>query len=185
MTKNCYDWIVVGGGIAGVSIAEILCRQGKSVLLLEKNEKIAAETSKVFHEWLHSGALYSLVPDKLQTMRYLLGATDDLLEYYSGFERMNLYPSEAGVSITGNNGWFCNNYVQYRYKVRKLNPAWMALVSRSLNIVNMINEHDWLRRRAGSEYGASRVRLRHSFNYLYEQLTSDVEFLKVISPDSI
>ena len=51
-----YDWIVIGGGISGISIAEILVREGKSVLLLEKNDKLASETSKVFHEWMHSGA---------------------------------------------------------------------------------------------------------------------------------
>ena len=45
-----YDWIVIGGGISGISIAEMLVREGKSVLLLEKNDKLASETSKVFHE---------------------------------------------------------------------------------------------------------------------------------------
>ena len=89
MNNQKYNWIVVGGGIAGISIAEILSRQGKSVLLVEKNSQIASETSKVFHEWLHSGALYSLVPDNFSTLPYLLGATDDLLDYYSGFNRMN------------------------------------------------------------------------------------------------
>ena len=71
-TSSIYDWIIVGGGISGISIAEILCREGKSVLLLEKNSKLASETSKEFHEWVHSGALYTLVPDNLLTLRYLL-----------------------------------------------------------------------------------------------------------------
>ena len=83
MDSNKYDWIVVGGGISGITIAEILCRDGKSVLLLEKNKQLSSETSKVFHEWMHSGSLYSLAPDKLLTLRYLLGATDDLFEYYN------------------------------------------------------------------------------------------------------
>lgn len=90
MNDKKYDWIVVGGGISGVSIAEILCRKGKSVLLIGKNNQIASETSKVFHEWLHTGALYSLVRDNLYTTGYLLGAMDDLFEYYSNFNRMNL-----------------------------------------------------------------------------------------------
>ena len=87
-TNSIYDWIIVGGGISGISISEILCREGKSVLLLEKNSKLASETSKDFHEWVHSGALYTLVPDNLLTLRYLLGATDDIAEYYSSFSRM-------------------------------------------------------------------------------------------------
>ena len=78
--KEKYNWIVVGGGISGISVAEILCRGGESVLLIEKNEQLSSETSKVFHEWLHSGSLYSLAPDRLLTLRYLLGATDDLFE---------------------------------------------------------------------------------------------------------
>ena len=92
MDSNKYDWIVVGGGISGITIAEILCRDGKSVLLLEKNKQLSSETSKVFHEWMHSGSLYSLALDKLLTLRYLLGATDDLFEYYNSFSGMNLCP---------------------------------------------------------------------------------------------
>ena len=82
MNESSYDWIVVGGGISGLSVAEILSREDKSVLLIEKNELLASETSKQFHEWVHSGALYTLVPDNLFTLRYLLGATDDLLKFY-------------------------------------------------------------------------------------------------------
>ena len=35
-----YEWAVVGSGIAGISIAEILTRQGYSVVLIEKNETL-------------------------------------------------------------------------------------------------------------------------------------------------
>ena len=88
MKNSLYDWIIVGGGISGIAVAEVLCRAGNSVLVLEKNDTLASETSKVFHEWMHSGALYTLVPDNLLTLRYLLGATDDLLEYYSSYPAM-------------------------------------------------------------------------------------------------
>ena len=37
-----FDWIVVGGGIAGISIAEILTRQGHSVAIVEKKKKLAS-----------------------------------------------------------------------------------------------------------------------------------------------
>ena len=104
MKDQMYDWIIVGGGIAGISIAEILCREGKSVLLIEKNSQLASETSKVFHEWLHTGALYSLVPDNLFTTRYLLGAIDDLFEYYSSFIGMNLLQTESGI-LVDKPGW--------------------------------------------------------------------------------
>ena len=41
-----YDWIIVGGGIAGISIAEILSREGHSVALIEKNKKLASVATK-------------------------------------------------------------------------------------------------------------------------------------------
>ena len=34
MNVSNYDWIVVGGGISGIAVAEILCREDKSVLLM-------------------------------------------------------------------------------------------------------------------------------------------------------
>ena len=51
MMKPKYDWIIIGGGVSGISVAEILCRENKSVLLIEKNKLLASETSKEFHEW--------------------------------------------------------------------------------------------------------------------------------------
>ena len=36
-----FDWIIVGGGIAGISIAEILTREGHSVALIEKKNKVS------------------------------------------------------------------------------------------------------------------------------------------------
>ena len=71
-----YEWAVVGSGIAGISIAEILSREGHSVVLIEKNSKLASETTREFHEWLHTGSLYTLLPDRLKTLRYILGAID-------------------------------------------------------------------------------------------------------------
>ena len=88
-----YEWAVIGGGIAGIAISEILCREGHSVVLVEKNSKLASETTREFHEWIHTGALYTLVPDNLITLRFILGAIDDLIEYYASFERMNLIPT--------------------------------------------------------------------------------------------
>ena len=69
-----YDWIVIGGGISGISTAEILTREGHSVLLLEKNDSLASETSKVFHEWLHT-----LLQSDIYV--YLFGTTLKRLKY--------------------------------------------------------------------------------------------------------
>lgn len=182
MNNQVYDWIVIGGGISGISVSEILSRGGKKVLLIEKNEKLASETSKVFHEWLHSGSLYTLARDRLLTLRYLLGATDDLLEYYNCFSGMNLNPTDKGISVS-DNGWFNNQYIEYRYKLHKFNPIWLSLVSRSINIIDLLGQHDWLRRRAGSEYGESEIKLSYWFNHIFEQIKNDSDFFNKTSPD--
>lgn len=182
MSGKKYDWIVVGGGISGIAVSEILCRANKSVLLIEKNDQLSSETSKVFHEWLHSGSLYSLAPDKLLTLRYLLGATDDLFEYYNGFSRMNLKPTDTGTKVTGF-GWFNKERIEYRYKKHIYNPVWTSLVSRSISIIDLLDNHDWLRRRAGSEYGGSKVKLKHWFNYVFKQIKNSSNFYCKTSPD--
>ena len=182
MQGKHYEWIVVGGGISGLSIAEMLCREGKSVLLIEKNEQLASETSKVFHEWMHSGALYSLAPDNLLTLRYLLGATDDLLEYYGAFPNMNMIPTEKGICVK-NPGWFGDSRIEYRYRIHRLNPVWQGLVSRSINMIDLIENHDWLRRRAGSEYGKSKLKMRHWLSHIPTLLMEKSEFHAKMSPD--
>jgi hypothetical protein len=179
---NNYDWIVVGGGIGGIVVSEILSRGGKSVLLIEKNDMLGSETTKVFHEWLHSGSLYSLAPDKLQTLRYLLGATDDLFEYYHSYQRMNLKPTESGIRVHGE-GWFNNENIEYRYKKHLLNPVWSSLVSRSINIIELLEKHDWLRRRAGSVYGESKVKVSHWFNKIVTLNKGKSDFYCRMSPD--
>ena len=177
-----YDWIVVGSGIAGITIAEILSREGFSVSVLEKNPQLASETSKVFHEWLHTGSLYTLFPDKLLTLRYLLGAIDDIFEFYSSFPSMNLIPQTEGF-LVDSDGWFNEEKIHFKYRNRKLNPIWLSIVSRSQNLLEMINQHDWLRRRAGSCYGSSEVKFMARFEKIPKLLADKKKFSEIISPD--
>ena len=147
-----YEWAVVGGGIAGISVSEILTRQGHSVVLIDKEEKLASQTTRDFHEWIHTGALYTLVPDRLKTLRFTLGAMDDLIDFYSNFERMNLTASVSGLKIEDkNNNWFSPNYIDFKYRIkgRKITFPWLIGVARSLIINEKLHKHDWLRRRAG------------------------------------
>ena len=183
--KN-YEWAVIGSGIAGISIAEILTRQGHSVILIEKNETLASETTREFHEWLHMGSLYTLVPDKLKTLRFVLGAIDDLIEYYSSFKRMNLLPTEMGLKISKESeNWFNDNYIHFKYRIRgrKITFPWILGVARSIQLVEKIHKHDWLRRRAGELspfYKDSKKRIMSIFT---ELIGSDDLFKTVRTPD--
>jgi hypothetical protein len=147
-----YDWAIVGGGVVGIFIAEILIREGHSVVLIEKNESLAAETTREFHEWIHMGSLYTLIPDNLLTLKYLLGAIDDILEYYGGFRGMNLLPTDRGMDMKQvPNQWFNNNYIHFRFRLgqRKLTFPWLMGVARAIFLIERIKEHDWLRKRGG------------------------------------
>ena len=151
MTKN-YEWAVIGGGITGIAVSEILIREGHSVILIDKNQKLASVTTREFHEWIHTGALYTLIPDKLKTLKFILGAIDDLIEYYSVYDRMNLVPTDCGLSInTQEKGWFEPEYIHFKYRIkgRKITFPWLIGVARSIRLIEKIRKHDWLRRRAG------------------------------------
>jgi FAD dependent oxidoreductase len=147
-----FEWAVIGSGIAGIVSAEILTREGHSTVLIEKNEKLASETTRDFHEWIHTGSLYTLIPDNLTTLKFILGAVDDILEYYSSYQGMNLLPTESGIKIGKvQNGWFDDNRIHFKYRIkdRKITFPWLMGVARSVFLIEKIKQHDWLRRRAG------------------------------------
>ena len=183
--KNEYEWVIVGGGITGISLAEILTREGHTVLLVEKDEKLASKTTRDFHEWMHTGSLYTLVPDRLVTLKYILGAVDDLLEYYSSFKNMNLMPTEHGLDIKDNKGWFNKNYIHFKYRVkgRKLTFPWLLGISRSKFLINYLKSHDWLRRKAGviEAFGFSYV--KEILKSFWQLITFKDKFISVKTPD--
>jgi len=178
-----YEWVIVGGGISGIVLSEILTREGHNVLLIEKGKQLAGETTKLFHEWMHTGSLYTLVPDKLITLKFILGAIDDLLEYYSCFERMNLKPTESGLNINGSSGWFSPNYIRFRYRCRKLNLPWSLVTARSAYLINQIKKHDWLRRRAGVIDEFEEQKYRSIARNLKEIITNSGKFYDIECSD--
>jgi glycine/D-amino acid oxidase-like deaminating enzyme len=95
MSAADYDYVIVGGGIAGLAIAEIFARSGRSVVLIERNAQLCQETSATQHGWFHFGSLYSIFPQN-QFLRTMVGGVEDLLEYYSGFPGMNIQVSKEG-----------------------------------------------------------------------------------------
>ena len=112
-----WDFTVVGGGIAGLAIAEMLQRSGASVLLLEKNKTLCAEASAEQQGWFHTGALYTALPNNF-FCRTMVGNLDDLMDYYSDFSNMNLRV-EKHIYATKREGWFSNRTNFYAYSNRK------------------------------------------------------------------
>lgn len=114
MNTNKYDLAVIGGGIAGLAIAEIFARSGRKVVLLERNEQICQEASASQHGWFHFGSLYSIFPQN-QFLRTLVGGVEDLLAYYSAFPGMNIQIADNG-SLTfpqSSGAWFRDEPIEY------------------------------------------------------------------------
>jgi hypothetical protein len=107
------DFAVVGGGIAGLAIAEMLQRSGASVILLEKNKTLCSEASAEQQGWFHTGALYTALPNNF-FCRTMVGNLDDLVDYYSGFPGMNLRVDKH-IYTTDREGWFANRTNFYAY----------------------------------------------------------------------
>ena len=181
-----FDWIIVGGGVAGISLSEILTREGHSVALIEKNNKLASETTREFHEWVHTGSLYTLVKDKMETLKYVLGSLDDLLEFYSSFPKMNLKPSENGLEIVETEkGWFNPNYMNFKYRLknRKFIIPWIYAISRSIALIDRIRQHDWLRRRAGILESLTSKYHLSIFKNLIKLVLTNKKFFKIKTTD--
>ena len=144
-TRTSFDFVVVGGGIAGLAIAELLQRSGASVVLVEKNDALCGEASAEQQGWFHTGALYSALPDHF-FCRTLAGNLDDLVDYYSDFPNMNLRVS-THISTKGPRGWFSNHTLFYAYaslrSVRwKRKAPWALALSRAKRRISWYESFD-------------------------------------------
>ncbi len=117
-----YDYAVVGGGIAGLAIAEIFARSGHSVVLIEQEKTLCQGASASQHGWFHFGSLYSIFPQN-QFLRTLVCGVEDILTYYAEFPGMNIYINEIGrLSFPQASGsWFRDEPIEYIVSARN-NP---------------------------------------------------------------
>src|SRR4030095_17232371 len=91
------DFAVVGGGIAGLAIAELLQRSGASVVLIEKNKTLCSEASGEQQGGFHTGALYTALPDQF-FFRAMVGNLHDLIDYYRVYPNKNFPVVTDGCS---------------------------------------------------------------------------------------
>ena len=54
-----FETVVVGAGVVGLAIARALARKGQSVMLLERHDRVGAETSSRSSEVIHAGIYYA------------------------------------------------------------------------------------------------------------------------------
>src|SRR5215475_9658626 len=116
-----YDVIIIGGGIAGIAIAEFLSRQHPlSIKVLEHAPQLVTGASGKLEGWFHAGGLYSGLDDG-QTFMNCLNAIEDLITHYTGHfpDRCNLtcVPRDSGLCspsvVPCEDGWFNDAPVFY------------------------------------------------------------------------
>lgn len=80
------ETIVVGAGVVGLAIARALARRGREVLVLERHDRVGAETSSRSSEVIHAGLYYP--PGSLRATACVAGK--DMLYRFA---------AEAGVAV--------------------------------------------------------------------------------------
>lgn len=146
-----YDWCIIGGGITGVACAELLSRENDSVIIVEKNEKLVAETSAEFHEWFHLGSLYTIKKDNNNTIKTLLNSFKKMNEFYSEYKNFNIELKDKGFEIKKfdtKKEWFNDDKLEIRYSINenKKDFKWIKMVARSIMIIKKIKEIQWIKK---------------------------------------
>lgn len=115
MTKKTA--VIVGTGIAGLSLAEILSRNNYKVTLLEIQNRIGGEASLATQKWYHTGWLYAALPNPSAMM----GCYNALHLYQRIYG--HVFPDFINLSLNGKrvaylqneNGWFTDERIHYLY----------------------------------------------------------------------
>ncbi|HAC65308.1 MAG TPA: FAD-dependent oxidoreductase [Cyanothece sp. UBA12306] len=79
------DVLVIGGGVAGIAIAEFLARHSNlSIKVIEKSAQLGNLASGKLEGWFHTGALYS-GQDDAQTFINCVNGVEDLINLYTSY----------------------------------------------------------------------------------------------------
>jgi hypothetical protein len=80
-----HDVIIIGGGIAGIAIAELLSRKAElRIKVIDHAPQLGAGASGKLEGWFHSGTLYS-GNDDAQTFLNCVNGIEDLINHYSSY----------------------------------------------------------------------------------------------------
>ncbi len=109
---------VLGSGIAGLSLAELLSRNGWRITVLDTASDIGGDASRSTQNWFHTGWLYAALPNKaamlgcnkaLKLFQQMYGSVvpRDVLNLDVGDNSLRYRSSERG--------WFASERVHYLY----------------------------------------------------------------------
>ena len=109
---------VLGSGIAGLTVAEVLSRNGWRITLLDTAAELGGDASRCTQNWLHTGWLYAALPNKAA----MLGCNRALRLFHSMYDHV-LSPGTLNLEHGPNSpeypksahGWFSADRVHYLY----------------------------------------------------------------------
>lgn len=109
---------ILGSGIAGLSVAEILSRNGWRITLLESSNELGGHASRATQNWLHTGWLYAALScdAAMRGCHRALGLFHAVYDSVLGSDILNLEINDLGVSFPHSSiGWFSPERVHYLY----------------------------------------------------------------------
>lgn len=120
MNQNAGHAFVLGSGIAGLSLAEILSRNGWRITLVDSAPDLGGDASRCTQNWLHTGWLYAALP-YVAAMR---GCATALRLYRKTYGHV-LPPDVVNVDVddahleypASSRGWFSAERVHYAFAV--------------------------------------------------------------------
>jgi glycine/D-amino acid oxidase-like deaminating enzyme len=111
---------VLGTGIAGLSIAEILSRNGWHITLLDSENELGGDASRSTQNWLHTGWLYAGLPSAAA----MNGCSKALRLYQRTYgavlspDVVNVEADERGITyLPSRSGWFSPEPMHYAFAV--------------------------------------------------------------------
>jgi glycine/D-amino acid oxidase-like deaminating enzyme len=132
---------VLGSGIAGLSIAEILSRNGWRITLLDAAPDLGGDASRSTQNWLHTGWLYAALPSAsaMQGCAKALRLFRRTYEHVLPSSLVNVEADDSGVTYPESaNGWFHAEPMHYAFAVSSydLSPihklTWSSYLDRVL-----------------------------------------------------
>jgi hypothetical protein len=111
---------VIGSGVAGLAVSELLCRNGWAVTLIEATADLGGDASRRTQDWWHTGWLYAGLPDPSATVT-------------------SVQALSALISVYGESAWaewYLPREMLFAFALNDLIPgvnrAWRAYVDRRI-----------------------------------------------------